>query len=104
QAARGQEDRDEIITTVFSHPCDGAGPATAGFRLITLYPEDDGLPSLDALKAALSDRTAGLMITNPEDTGIFNPQIDEMVALVHEAGGTCPYDPGNAHGITRLTR
>src|SRR4051812_10448366 len=43
QKARGQEHRDEIITTVFSHPCDGAGPATAGFRLITLYPEDDGL-------------------------------------------------------------
>jgi glycine dehydrogenase subunit 2 len=104
QAARGQEGRDEIITTVFSHPCDGAGPATAGFRLITLYPEADGLPSVDALRAALSERTAGLMITNPEDTGIFNPQIDEMVALVHDAGGICHYDQANANGILGITR
>jgi len=103
-AARGQADRDEIITTVFSHPCDGAGPATAGFKLVTLYPGADGLPSLDSLKAALSDRTAGLMITNPEDTGLFNPAIDRMVQLVHEAGGICHYDQANANGILGITR
>jgi glycine dehydrogenase subunit 2 len=104
QAARGQGHRDEIITTVFSHPCDGAGPATAGYKLITLYPGPDGLPALDALKAALSERTAGLMITNPEDTGIFNPEIDRMVALVQEAGGICHYDQANANGILGITR
>ena len=104
QTARGQGHRDEIITTVFSHPCDGAGPATAGYKLVTLYPGRDGLPELDALKAALSERTAGLMITNPEDTGIFNPQIDRFVELVHEAGGICHYDQANANGILGITR
>ena len=43
-AARGEAQRDEIITTIFSHPCDGAGPATAGFKVITLYPATNGLP------------------------------------------------------------
>jgi glycine dehydrogenase subunit 2 len=104
QAARGEGQRDEIVTTVFSHPCDGAGPATAGFRLVTLHPGDDGLPPLDALRAALSERTAGLTITNPEDTGIFNPRIDELVALVHAAGGICHYDQANANGILGITR
>jgi glycine dehydrogenase subunit 2 len=104
QTARGQGHRDEIITTVFSHPCDGAGPATAGYKLVTLYPGRDGLPELDALKAALSERTAGLMITNPEDTGIFNPQIDRFVDLVHQAGGICHYDQANANGILGITR
>ncbi len=104
QEARGQGHRDEIITTVFSHPCDGAGPATAGYRLVTLHPEADGMPSMEALRAAISERTAGLMITNPEDTGIFNPRIDEMVALVHAAGGICHYDQANANGILGITR
>ena len=104
QAARGQGQRDEIITTVFSHPCDGAGPATAGYKLVTLYPGPDGLPPMEALDAALSERTAGLMITNPEDTGIFNPQIDEMVERVHAAGGICHYDQANANGILGITR
>ena len=68
----GERDRDEIVTTIFSHPCDGAGPATAGFRVITVYAGDKGYPEPDAIKAAVSERTAGLMITNPEDTGLFN--------------------------------
>ena len=39
-AARGEEQRDEIVTTIFSHPCDGAGPATAGFKVVTVYAGD----------------------------------------------------------------
>ena len=105
RGARRGAQRDEIITTVFSHPCDGAGPATAGFKLITLYPGADGYP--DARRSARprsSERTAGLMITNPEDTGIFNPHIDRFVELVHEAGGLCHYDQANANGILGITR
>ena len=44
RGARARAQRDEIITTIFSHPCDGAGPATAGYKVITLYPDADGLP------------------------------------------------------------
>ena len=104
-AWRGEADqRDEIITTIFSHPSNAACAQTAGFKVITLYPDEDGYPDLDALKAAVSERTAGLMITNPEDTGIFNPQIDEFVKMVHDAGGLCAYDQANANGILGITR
>jgi glycine dehydrogenase subunit 2 len=103
-AARGEDERDEIVTTIFSHPCDGAGPATAGYKVITVYSGDKGYPEPDAIRAALSERTAGLMITNPEDTGLFNPHIDEIVATVHDAGGLCHYDQANANGILGITR
>ena len=103
-ASRGESKRNEIITTIFSHPANGAAPATAGFKVISLYPGPRGYPDLDALKAAVSERTAGLFITNPEDTGIFNPLIDEFVKVVHEAGGLCVYDQANANGILGVTR
>lgn len=104
-AARGQgRERDEIITTIFSHPSNAACARTAGFKVITLYPDENGYPDLEALKAAVSERTAGLMITNPEDTGIFNPRIEEFVRIVHEAGGLCSYDQANANGILGITR
>jgi len=96
--------RDEIITTIFSHPCNAATSATAGFKVITLMPAKDGYPDFEALKAALSERTAGLMITNPEDTGIYNPRIKEFTDVVHEAGGLCFYDQANANGILGITR
>ena len=103
--ANGQSDqRDEIITTIFSHPSNAACAKTAGYKVITLYPDKDGYPDIGALKAALSERTAALMITNPEDTGIYNPRISEFVDFVHEAGGLCSYDQANANGILGITR
>ncbi len=102
--SKGENGRDEIITTIFSHPSDAAAAAVKGFKMITLYQNEDGLPDVEALKKALSERTAGLFITNPEDTGIFNPRIDEFTKLVHEAGGFCGYDQANANGILGITR
>ena len=97
--------RNEIITTIFSHPCDAACPSTAGFRLVTLYPDPEtGLPDTEALKEAVSEHTAGMFITNPEDTGIFNPEIDEWTRIVHEAGGLCSYDQANANALLGVTR
>jgi glycine dehydrogenase subunit 2 len=102
---RGQADtRDELITTIFSHPSDAAAAAVKGYRIITLYPDEQGMPDLEALKAAVSERTAGLFITNPEDIGIFNPKIAEFTRVVHEAGGICGYDQANANGIMGITR
>ena len=104
-AWRGESrQRREIITTVFSHPSNAACAKTAGFDIVTLQPGNDGLPDVRALKAAVSERTAGLMITNPEDTGIFNPRIREFVDAVHEVGGLCAYDQANANGILGVTR
>jgi glycine dehydrogenase subunit 2 len=96
--------RDEIITTIFSHPSDAAAAAVKGYKIITIYQDQDGLPDLEALKKAVSSRTAGLLITNPEDTGIFNPRIAEFTKLVHAAGGLCGYDQANANGILGITR
>lgn len=96
--------RDEVITTIFSHPSDAAAAAVKGYKVITIYHTKDGLPDLEALKNAVSKRTAGLLITNPEDTGIYNPQIDEITRIVRDAGGLCGYDQANANGILGMTR
>ncbi|MEM0041566.1 MAG: aminomethyl-transferring glycine dehydrogenase subunit GcvPB, partial [Candidatus Korarchaeum sp.] len=99
------EDRDEIITTIFSHPSDAAAPAVKGFKVITIYPDPEtGIPDVEALKAAVSRRTAGMIVANPEDTGIFNPRIREFCDVVHEAGGLCGYDQANANGIIGIVR
>ncbi|HEU0291265.1 MAG TPA: aminomethyl-transferring glycine dehydrogenase subunit GcvPB [Anaerolineales bacterium] len=99
----GQQ-RDEIITTIFSHPSNAAVPGAAGFKIITLHPQANGYPDLEALKAAVSERTAGLFITNPDDTGIFNPLIREFTETVHAAGGLCAYDQANANGLLGIVR
>ena len=84
--AASSTQRDEIITTIQAHPCNAATAAAAGFKVVTLPLEEDGYPSLDALRAAVSDRTAALMVNNPDDMGIYNPDIDEWVEIVHDGG------------------
>src|SRR5665647_1494205 len=103
--ARGKlAQRREMITTIFSHPCDAATPMVAGFKVITVMPDENGYPDLEAFKAAVSERTVGCMITNPEDTGIYNPQIDKYVEVLHDAGALAFTDQANANGILGFAR
>jgi glycine dehydrogenase subunit 2 len=103
--ARGEaEQRTEVITTIFSHPSNAATAKAAGYDVITIYPDADGYPDIEALKRALSPRTAAIMVTNPEDTGIYNPHIAEWVQLAHGVGALASYDQANANGILGITR
>lgn len=99
-AARGElGSRDEVITSVQAHPCNPATAAAAGFKVINLPLEAEGYPSLDALRAAIGPRTAMLMINNPDDMGIYNPEIKEWVKAVKGVGGLCFYDHANFNGV-----
>ena len=103
--ARGEGgQRDEIITTAFSHPADAATPAVAGFKVITLMPGEMGFAEVEALEAVVSERTAGLMLTNPEDTGQYNPRIRDFVDIVRRAGGLCAYDQANGNPLLGIVR
>ena len=102
---RGEaEQRTQIITTILSHPLDSAAPAMKGFEVISLFPDENGYPSLENLKAVVSEKTAGIFITNPEDTGVFNPIIREFVDVVHQAGGLCVCDMADYNVLFGLVR
>lgn len=104
-AARGElEQRTEVITTIQTHPCNAATAAAAGFDVITLPLGPGGYPTVESLRAALSERTAALMIGNPDDMGIWNPDVKEWVELVHAAGGLAFYDSATFNGVMSRVR
>lgn len=104
-AARGEAgQRTQIITSIQSHPCNPATAATAGFEVITLPLGPNGYPTLDSLEAALSPRTAALMINNPDDMGVYNPEIDVWVRKVKAAGALAFYDHANFNGVMSKIR
>jgi glycine dehydrogenase subunit 2 len=98
------EQRREVITSIQTHPSSAATAAAAGFDVVTLPLGPDGYPTLESLKAAVSERTAALMIGNPDDMGVYNPEIKEWVRIVHEAGGLCFYDHANFNGVMSRIR
>ena len=102
--AKGENQRCEVITSIHTHPSSAATPAQNGYKIITLMPQEDGLPSLDEFKAALSEKTAAFFFTNPEDTGIYNTKIREFVDVAHAAGALCSYDQANGNAILGIAR
>jgi glycine dehydrogenase subunit 2 len=99
------EQRTEVIVPLLSHPCNPSSAATAGFKVITLEPDEvTGCPDIEALKAAASKHTAAMMLTDPYDTGVFDSNIEEYVKIIHEAGGLVLLDQANANSILGVTR
>ena len=102
--ARGDAKRTKIIIPDSAH---GTNPATAsmcGFEVVNIASAPDGCVDLEALKAALGEDTAGLMLTNPNTVGIFDEHILDITRLVHEAGGLCYYDGANLNAIMGVVR
>jgi glycine dehydrogenase subunit 2 len=103
--SRGDGDqRSEVITTAFSHPSNAAAARTAGYRVVTLPVGQKGYVTLDAFKEVLTARTAAILVTNPEDTGVFNPDMGRIVAATHAVGALAVYDQANANGLLGVTR
>ena len=98
------DQRDEVITTLYTHACNPAVANVSGFDVITLNPGENGYPPTEALKEAVSERTAALMVVNPNDLGIYNPNMDEWVDIVHDAGGLAFYDQANFNSTMGVSR
>jgi glycine dehydrogenase subunit 2 len=93
------EKRKDVLIPDSAHGTNPASAAMAGFNVIVIPSDEDGCVDLEALKAAVSDRTAGLMLTNPNTLGIFEKNIEEIAKIVHEAGGLLYYDGANLNPI-----
>ncbi len=102
---KGEENqRNEIITTIYSHPSDAAAPHVKGYKIIYIHPDENGYPDYEAFKEAVSNKTAAFFVANPEDTGVYNKNVLKFTSLVHEHGGLCGYDQANANGLLGVTR
>ncbi|MEM0128644.1 MAG: aminomethyl-transferring glycine dehydrogenase subunit GcvPB [Thermoplasmata archaeon] len=100
---RGEEGRrTEILLPDTAHGTNPASATMAGFTTREL-PSKDGCVDLDALRSALSDRTAGFMLTNPNTAGLFESEILEIAREVHGAGAMLYYDGANLNAILGVT-
>ena len=93
------DDRSEIIVPDAAHGTNPASGTMAGFKVVVVPSNENGCVDLEALKSAVSDHTAGLMLTNPNTLGIFEKDIEEIAEIIHEAGGLLYYDGANLNAI-----
>ncbi|MEO0150033.1 MAG: aminomethyl-transferring glycine dehydrogenase subunit GcvPB, partial [candidate division WOR-3 bacterium] len=96
---KGQGHRDEVLIPDSAHGTNPATASMAGFKAVEVKSDKDGLLSVEDLKGKLSDRTVGLMITNPNTLGLYERRIREICDLVHKAGGQVYMDGANFNAL-----
>lgn len=101
---RGDSKRDKIIIPDSAHGTNPASAAVAGFKVVNIPSTKEGFVDIEALKKAVGDDTAGLMITNPNTVGLFDENILEVTKIIHDAGGLNYYDGANLNAIMGITR
>ena len=101
---RGDTARTKIIVPDSAHGTNPATAAMCGYQVVNIASNDKGGVDLDALRAAVGPDTAGLMLTNPNTVGLFDPNILEITKIVHNAGGLCYYDGANLNAVMGVVR
>ena len=101
--SRGDVHRDKVIVPDSAHGTNPASASMCGYQIIEIPSASDGRLDIDALRAAVGDDTAAMMITNPSTMGLFETNIAEASQIVHEAGGQMYYDGANFNAIIGKT-
>ncbi|MBT3232291.1 MAG: aminomethyl-transferring glycine dehydrogenase subunit GcvPB [Calditrichaeota bacterium] len=96
--------RKIVLTPDSSHGTNPASIVMAGYTPASIPSKSDGRIDLEGLKEALNDDVAALMVTNPNTLGLFEDEIDEVAAAVHEAGALLYMDGANMNALMGLSR
>ena len=100
----GHEGRVNILVPDSAHGTNPASASMAGFHVVSIPSLPNGCVDIEALRQAVDEHTAGLMLTNPNTVGLFDPNIAEITEIVHKAGGLCYYDGANLNAIMGIVR
>ena len=102
--ASGEVSRKIVLAPESAH---GTNPATAamlGFTVRAIPARADGTVAAQAVRAALGPDVAAIMLTNPNTCGLFEPEIVEIAAAVHDAGAYFYCDGANFNAIVGKVR
>jgi len=93
-----------VLAPDSAHGTNPASAAIAGYRVVSIPSTENGDMDIDALKGALNDEVAGIMLTCPSTLGLFDRRIKEICDLVHSVDGLAYYDGANLNAIVGLAR
>ena len=96
--------RHKVIIPDSAHGTNPASVTLGGYEVVTVPSDDRGCVDMAALRSVLDEDVAGIMLTNPNTLGLFEEDIAEIAAAVHEVGGLLYYDGANLNAILGVVR
>jgi glycine dehydrogenase subunit 2 len=102
--SRGDVRRDKVLIPDSAHGTNPATSAMSGMRVVELKSDERGNVDLQALQQECDDTLAGLMLTNPNTLGLFDEHLEQVIQLVHSAGGLVYGDGANLNALLGVIR
>jgi glycine dehydrogenase subunit 2 len=102
--ARRDTKRTKILIPDSAHGTNPATSAMSGMQVVEIPSDARGNVDLEALKVECDDTLAGLMLTNPNTLGLFDEHVEEVIGLVHAAGGLVYGDGANMNALLGIIR
>ncbi len=99
-----KEKRTKIIVPDSAHGTNPASAALAGFEIVSLKSDENGIVSPEKLKEVLNSDVAAMMMTNPNTLGVFEKNIEEISKLIHNNGSLLYYDGANLNAVMGIIR
>ena len=96
--------RSKILVSDSAHGTNPASSALCGYQVVEVKSGEDGRLSPEAVREAMDDQVAAMMITNPNTLGIFEDRITEIAEIVHEGGGLLYNDGANMNALMGIAR
>jgi glycine dehydrogenase len=106
-ASIGASGRDVCLIPASAHGTNAASAAMAGMRVVVVACDDHGNVDVDDLKRKAvehADKLAALMVTYPSTHGVYEEQIREICAIVHDHGGQVYLDGANLNALVGVAR
>lgn len=95
--------KDEVVIPDSAHGTNPASAALAGYKTVEIMTSRHGILMPDDVRAAVSDRTACLMVTNPNTLGLFERHLPEIRDILREKQALLYMDGANLNGIVGIT-
>ncbi|RPA19968.1 aminomethyl-transferring glycine dehydrogenase [Gordonia sp. OPL2] len=105
--SRGDEARDVCLIPSSAHGTNAASAVMAGLRVVVVGCRENGDVDVDDLRAKIEqhrDALAAIMITYPSTHGVFEHDIEDICAAVHDAGGQVYVDGANLNALVGVAR
>ena len=97
-------EKSKVIVPDSAHGTNPASATMAGFDIVEIDSNEEGMVDVEDLKEAVDDDVAALMLTNPNTLGIFEKDICQIADIIHEAGGLLYYDGANLNAVMGYAR
>jgi glycine dehydrogenase len=103
--AAGDAQRTVCLIPSSAHGTNAASAVMAGMKVVVVRTSEDGDVDVADLHAKIEqyrDELAVLMVTYPSTHGVFEDNITDVCAAVHEAGGQVYVDGANLNALVGL--